>query len=103
MDDLEAKLKLLDEKYSLIPFTDSSRVYSTVRRMKMEKELGIPIEYRGRSAISVASGKRTNEMAEQEWEDFFAAMSNSLKRYPSLYARLFPDAAPAAPSDAGDP
>jgi hypothetical protein len=42
-------------------------------------------------------------MAEQEWEDFFAAMSNSLKRYPSLYARLFPDAAPAAPSDAGDP
>jgi hypothetical protein len=59
--------------------------------MKAEKELGIPISRRSGFACSTSTGKHANEMCEQEWEKFYKALSDELKRgYPDLYNRLFP-------------
>lgn len=38
MDDIEQVLRSLNEKYPLVPHTDAGRLFSTVRRMKAEKE-----------------------------------------------------------------
>jgi hypothetical protein len=81
--------KILNE-YVLIPHTRSSRLYSTVRRMKAEKELAVPFDQRNGFVISTGTGLRTNEMAKKEWEGFYEALSNELKTdYPDIYARLF--------------
>jgi hypothetical protein len=58
--------------------------------MKAEKEIGIPINLRTGFAISVKTGKAANEMADDEWEEFYNSLSEQLKAdHPDLYKRLF--------------
>lgn len=91
-DNLKEIWEMIQEKYPLVHFTGSSRLYTMVRRMQAEKKYGIPIELRSGFAVSVKTGKHANEMAEQEWEEFYSALSMELKKhYPHLYRRLFKD------------
>ena len=88
--DIEETLRELDQKYPLVPHTNAGRLFSTVRRMKAEKEMGLPIEHRTGFAISVKSGKAANEMTKREWQGFYHRLCDSLKRqYPELHERLF--------------
>ncbi len=83
-------IEKLNKEYPLIPHVRASRLSSTVRRMKAEKELGIPVNRRAGFVISAKTGNRANEMAEQEWEKFYGDLSNELKAdYPETYDRLF--------------
>jgi hypothetical protein len=87
---LEDHLEMLDKEYPLVLHTDAGRIFSTVRRMKTERSMGIPINLRAGSAISVETGKAANEMTEDEWEEFYYALSEQLNRdYPHLYKSLF--------------
>src|ERR1700704_1806580 len=87
---LKDQLEKLDEEYPLILHTDAGRTFSTVRRMKAEKTMGIPIFLRTGFAISTETGKAANTMTEDEWEKFYDALSERLKRdYPGLYERIF--------------
>ena len=87
---LKDQLENLDKEYPLIQHTDAGRTFSTVRRMKAEKKMGIPIFLRTGFAISTETGKAANTMTEDEWEEFYDALSKHLRRnYPDLYARLF--------------
>ena len=91
-DNLEETWKMIQEKYPLVMFTGSSRLYTMVRRMQAEKKYGIPVELRSGFAVSVKTGKHANEMAEQEWEEFYLALQRELKNhYPYLYQKLFID------------
>ena len=83
-------LKKLNKEFPLTRHTGVGMLYTTVRRMMAEKELNIPIAWRIGSAISVETGKRGNEMNEQEWNKFYKDLCENLKRdYPSMYDRLF--------------
>ena len=87
---LENQLEMLDKEYPLVLHTDAGRTFSTVRRMKTEKAMSLPINLRTGFAISVATGKAANEMTEDEWEEFYYALSERLNRdYPHLYESLF--------------
>lgn len=89
---LEEKLAMLDQKFPLVGYTNASRLITTVRRMKKEKELGIPIQYRTGFAISTKTGKGADEMSEREWNDFYNDLCGELKRqYPEEHQHLFPD------------
>ena len=91
---LKDQLEKLAEEYPLILHTDAGRTFSTVRRMKAEKKMGVPIFLRTGFAISTETGKAANAMTEDEWEEFYNALSERLKRdYPDLYERLFPNEA----------
>ena len=95
---LEDGLARLDEEYPLVLHTDAGRSFSTVRRMKAEKRMGIPIYLRTGFAISVKTGKAANAMNEDEWEEFYNAISERLNRdYPDLYKSLF------SPNESGKP
>jgi hypothetical protein len=60
--------------------------------MKAEEEAGIPINLRRGAAISVETGKRTHEMEEEEWKDFYGKLRAQLKRqWPDEYQREFPE------------
>ena len=62
----------------------------SVRRMKAERELGIPIDRRTGFAISVKDGKPASELDERSWEESFESLCQELKKfYPELYERLF--------------
>jgi hypothetical protein len=50
-------VEILDKAYPLVLHTDASRTFSTVRRMKAEEAMGLPINLRSGSAISVETGK----------------------------------------------
>jgi hypothetical protein len=87
---LEDQLEKLAKKHPLVLHTDAGRSFSTVRRMKAEKKMGIPINLRTGFAISVKTGKAANAMTEDEWEEFYNALSERLKGdYPDLYKSLF--------------
>ena len=74
----------------LVIHTNAGRLFSAVRRMKAEKELGVPINRRSGFACSANTGKHANEMDEQEWEKFYKSLSEELeKSSPDLYERLF--------------
>ena len=89
---LEEQLANLDKEYPLDPHTGAGRLSSTVRRMKAEKEMDIPINLRSGFAISVRTGKAADKMTEQEWEAFYRDMCEQLRRdYPELYASVFPE------------
>ena len=91
------QLEMLGKDYPLLPYTDASRNYSMVRRMKAEKELGIPISLRSGYAISTKIGKNANDMTAEEWEEFYNTLSEYLQYdYPDLYANIF------APDKSGD-
>jgi hypothetical protein len=87
---LEDQLVMLDKEFPLVLHTDAGRTFSTVRRMTMEKTMALPIKLRTGFAISVETGKAANEMTEDEWEEFYFALSEQLNRdYPHLYKSLF--------------
>jgi len=73
-------LKELDEKFPLVLHTEVGRLTSMVRRMKAEKEAGIPISLRSGFAVSVKSRKPANKMTEQEWRKFYQDLRAKLKR-----------------------
>lgn len=82
----------LQKECPLIPHTGAGRLFSMVRRMKAEKESGIPISIRSGFAISVKTGKYANKMSQQEWEEFYGDLSKQLKRdHLELYDRVFSD------------
>lgn len=87
---IDDEIATLDKEFPLVLHTNAGRTYSTVRRMKAEKERGIPIERRTGFAVSVKTGKAANEMAEAEWEGFYASLCAELRRdYPDMHLRLF--------------
>lgn len=90
MDDIDEKVRYLDEHAPLVPHTNAGRLFSTVRRMKAEKDLAIPISRRTGFVIAVKSGKSANKLTRDEWEELFEALSSRLKRdYPDLYQQVF--------------
>ena len=89
-EEWRVQLEKLAKENPLESYTDASRTFSMVRRMKAEKKIGIPINLRSGYAISTENGKAANAMTEDEWEEFYDALSKHLRRnYPGLYARLF--------------
>ena len=83
-------LNKLNKDFPTTIHTGIGALYTTVRRMKAEKELNLPIAWRIGSAISVETGKRGNEMNELEWNKFYKDLCENLKRdYPSMHKRLF--------------
>ena len=87
---MAVQLEKLAKENPLVPHTDAGRTFSMVRRMKAEKKIGIPISLRSGFAISTESGKAANAMNEDEWDEFYDALSKHLRRnYPGLYASLF--------------
>jgi hypothetical protein len=87
---LEDQLEGLNKEYPLVLHTEVGRSFSAVRRMKAEKEIGIPINLRTGFAVSVKTGKAANEMTDDEWEEFYNSLSEQLKAdHPDLYKRLF--------------
>jgi hypothetical protein len=89
-NNLEEIWNMIQKEYPLVMFTGSSRLYTMVRRMQAEKKYNIPYELRSGFAVSVKSGKHANEMAKQEWEEFYNALRMELKKkYPGLYTKLF--------------
>ena len=87
---LEEKLEWLKRECPLTPHTGIGRLFTTVRRMKAEKELEVPINLRTGFAVSVVTGKHANEMNEKEWDKFFGQLSVQLKRdYPDMWERLY--------------
>jgi len=88
---IDDKIAKLDKECPLKPFTRSSMIFSSVRRMKAEKEMNIPIAHRSGFACSVKTGKAANKMAKREWESFYSGLCGQLNReYPDLYFSLFP-------------
>src|SRR5450830_120630 len=62
----------------------------SVRRMKAERKMGIPIFLRTGFAISTKNGMAANAMTKDEWEEFYNALSERLRGdYPELYEGLF--------------
>jgi|SRR6266849_2640812 len=89
---IDDEIAKLDKEYPLTPHTNAGRLYTTVRRMKAEKERGIPIERRSGFAISTVTSQAANQMREQEWESFYGRLSDQLKAdYPDSYVALFPE------------
>jgi hypothetical protein len=89
-EEWRVQLEKLAMENPLISYTDASRTFSMVRRMKAEKKMGIPITLRSGYAISTRNGKAANAMTEDEWEEFYEALSKHLRRdYPALYALVF--------------
>ena len=84
------QLEKLAKDYPLAPYTDASRTFSMVRRMQAEKNMSVPTSLRSGFAISTKTGKSANAMTEDEWEEFYDALSGYLKlEYPDLYGQLF--------------
>jgi hypothetical protein len=87
---LEDQFEMLDKEYPLVPHTDAGRTFSMVRRMKIEKAMGLPISFRSGFAISIKNGKSADAMTEDEREEFYFDLSERLNRdYPHLYKSLF--------------
>lgn len=74
----------------MVQHTNAGRLFSTVRRMKVEKEINTPINFRSGFAISTKIGKSANKMNEKEWDEFYSTLCKELKRsYPKLYQKIF--------------
>lgn len=87
---LKHQLEKLAKEHPLVLHTDAGRLFSTVRRMKAERKMGIPIFLRTGFAISTKNGKAANAMTKDEWEEFYNALSERLRGdYPELYESLF--------------
>ena len=90
-EEWRVRLEKLAEENPLVLHTNAGRTFSTVRRMKAEKKMGIPISLRSGFAISTKNGKAANAMSEDESDEFYNALSKQLRRdYPDLYEPLFP-------------
>lgn len=88
---LDERLALLERDYPVTPHTGIGRLTTTIRRMRAEKEMGIPIHLRFGSMISAKNGKGGNAMTEAEWNVFYEQLCENLKRdYPEMFFREFP-------------
>ena len=84
------QLEMLDKKYPLVPHTYAGQLSSSVRRMRAEREMNIPIHLRSDAWISAETGNRTSDMTGTEWESFYQGLRAELKRrYPVLHDRMF--------------
>lgn len=73
-----------------LPWVERSRQYSTLRRMAVERELGLSEKNRKTHAILMNIGKKPE--TEEEWADAYEAFKASLKeKYTSSYHILFDD------------
>jgi hypothetical protein len=93
---IEERLATLNRDYRFVPHTNAGRLSSSVRRMKAEKEMNIPIKLRSGAAVSVrpgkAKGKAADKMTEQQWEAFYKRMCEELRKaYPEIHAQIFPE------------
>lgn len=80
-----------DDQASLMPHTAAGRLFSTVRRMKAEKEQALPVNRRTGGVVDATTGKPANELTEAEWDELYEALCRRLKHeYPDLHQRLFP-------------
>lgn len=90
MDDHNDSPRSLDDEYPIIRHTRAGRLFSTIRRMKVERELAIPMQQRTAFVFSAATGKPANELNEREWRELYIALCGELRRhFPELYERLF--------------
>ncbi len=55
---LEDQLDGLNERYPLVLHTEAGRSFSAARRMKAEKEIGLPVNLRSGFAVSVKPERR---------------------------------------------
>jgi len=55
---LKDQLEKLAKEYPLVLHTDAGRTFSTVRRMKAERKMGVPIFLRAGFAISTKLERR---------------------------------------------
>ena len=76
---LKTKLEKIYRECPLVPHTNAGRLSSTVRRMKSEKEMNIPIKYRSGFAVSIKYKKSANKLKIQEWNEFYNDLSKSLR------------------------
>jgi hypothetical protein len=91
--ELEEKLEKLEKDFKIVTFTGRSCLVTSVKRMKAEKEMNIPISLRTGCPLSLKYGRPANELTEQEWEDYYGIMCEELKKlYPENYAYVFPSA-----------
>ena len=87
---LENQFSIIENEYPLVADTEAGRTFSMVRRMRIEKLIGLPTSFRSGFAISTKNGKAANEMTEDEWEEFYFDLSAGLNReFPHLYETLF--------------
>ena len=90
MKDLETLLQFIEERCPVQGYTAAALLCTSVRRMKMEKELAIPLVHRTSSIVAADAGKPANELDEKEWGDLYSWLCERLKaRYPDEHARLF--------------
>ncbi len=87
---LQERLHELERRFPIQLFTGRSAAVTTVRRMKAEKEWGIPVFMRNGCAVSVEFGTNANQLQEEQWERFYGQMVDQLKRiYPEHYEQIF--------------
>ena len=89
---LQEKLELIDREFPIVMYTGSSRLITTIRRMREQENLGIPVEFRFGNAISTQNGLYANKMTDEGWHSFFNNLKGQLKRdYPDSYKAIFPE------------
>lgn len=87
---LHEKLDKIQKECPLALHTGAGRLYTMVRRMRIEEELDIPIHLRTGAVVSSETGKEANVRNESEWIKFYGDLCEELNRYyPNLYNRLF--------------
>lgn len=91
MDDFDDLAFSLDAPTPLVPHTAAGRLFSSVRRMKAEKEQALPVNRRTGFVVEATTGKPANALTEAEWDDLYETLCRRLKHeYPDLHQRLFP-------------
>lgn len=80
-----ALIKYMNENWYISPYTRIGGMVTTIRRMDAEKKLNLPFEWRSGVTISVESGKRINEITEQERDIFRQQLIDDIREnYPSM-------------------
>jgi hypothetical protein len=88
MDDIEEVLRSLKKKYPLVRYTGAGVLYSSVRRMKAERELGIPINRRTGFAISLKYGKAANELDESKSKRSKQKAQEKVNKYSAMHESI---------------
>ncbi len=87
--DLSLRLAFLHENCQITPHTRPGRLFTTVKRMKAEEELAIPIVDRYGGVSSAALGLPAHRMSPFEWGVFYMMLADQLHSdYPELYTSL---------------
>tara|TARA_R110000737_G_scaffold336727_1_gene356402 strand:- start:13675 stop:14325 length:651 start_codon:yes stop_codon:yes gene_type:complete len=83
-------LRTFNVVFPITRHTSLGTLFTTIRRMKAEKDFEIPISLRISFAKSVTTGKTENEITEIEWDIVYNDLCENLKQVnPILYASLF--------------